>query len=191
MALRTRIAVTFLVLLTAVLAAALLAVSETNRRNVERDADHRLDAGTQAFSRLLESNRRQLTHAAHAVAADYGFRETVAAHDTDTLTSVLENSGGRIGAAMVVLTSLNGEVIAASGSYLKPGMQFPLPPVQKGSLEGDSATGVIVDDGRIYQLVAVEVRSPLPVAWIAMGFELDAKAADELAGITALPSPCR
>ncbi len=99
MALRTRIALTFLLLLTAVLAAALVAVSETNRGNAERDAARQLDAGSQVFSRLLESNRRQLTHAAHAVAADYGFRETVAAHDTDTLTSVLENSGARIGAA--------------------------------------------------------------------------------------------
>jgi diguanylate cyclase (GGDEF)-like protein len=185
-ALRTRIAVTFLLLLAAVLAAALLAVSETNRRNAERDAGRQLDAGSQVFSRLLDSNRRQLTNAAHAVAADYGFRETVAAHDTDTLTSVLENSGGRIGAAMVVLTSLSGEVIASSGSHRTPGSEFPLPPVQKGNNTGDSATGVMVDNGRIYQLVAVEVRSPLPVAWIAMGFELDDKAARELAGITGL-----
>jgi diguanylate cyclase (GGDEF)-like protein len=185
-ALRTRIAVTFLLLLAAVLAAALIAVSETNRRNAERDAGRQLDAGSQVFSRLLESNRRQLTNAAHAVAADYGFRETVAAHDTDTLTSVLENSGDRIGAAMVVLTSLKGDVIAASGSRSKPGAVFPLPPIQKDSEDGDSATGILVESGRIYQLVAVEVRSPLPVAWIAMGFELDEKAARELAGITGL-----
>jgi len=186
MALRTRIAVTFLLLLAAVLAAALLAVSETNRRNVERDAGIRLDAGTQAFSRLLDSNRRQLTHAAHAVAADFGFRDAVSTNDTDTLVSVLENSGTRIGAAMVVLTSLDGEVLAATGSQFTPGMRFPLPPVRMDSIDGDNASGFIVDNGRIYQLVAVQVSSPLPVAWIAMGFELDAAAARELAGITGL-----
>jgi diguanylate cyclase (GGDEF)-like protein len=186
MALRTRIAVTFLLLLAAVLAAALLAVSETNRRNVERDAGLRLDAGTLAFSRLLDSNRRQLTHAAHAVAADYGFREAVSTNDTDTLVSVLENSGTRIGAAMVVLTSLDGQVLATSGSQFRPGMHFPLPPVRMDSIDGDNASGFIVDNGRIYQLVAVQVSSPLPVAWIAMGFELDAAAARELAGITGL-----
>jgi len=186
MALRTRIALTFLLLLAAVLAAALLAVSETNRRNVERDAGLRLDAGTQAFARLLDSNRRQLTHAAHAVAADYGFRDAVSTNDTDTLVSVLENSGTRIGAAMVVLTSLDGEVLAASGSQFTPGMRFPLPPVRMDSVDGDNASGFIVDNGRIYQLVAVQVSSPLPVAWIAMGFELDAAAARELAGITGL-----
>ena len=44
----------------------------------------------------------------------------------------------------------------------------------------------MVDNHRIYQLVTVAVRSPLPVAWIAMGFELDEKAARELADITGL-----
>ncbi|HWX29374.1 MAG TPA: EAL domain-containing protein [Steroidobacteraceae bacterium] len=185
MSLRTRIAVTFLLLLAAVLAAALGAVSATNRSNAEREVQRQLDVGTSVFSRLLESNRRQLTQAAQAVASDYGFREAVATRDTDTLVSVLENSGKRIGAAMVVLTSLDGDVIAASGSHAKAGTPFPLSPEQR-SLAGDSATSLMVDNGRIYQLVTVSVRSPLPVAWIAMGFELDDQAAHELADITGL-----
>ncbi|MEP6885366.1 MAG: EAL domain-containing protein [Gammaproteobacteria bacterium] len=177
---------TFILLLAAVLAAALGAVSLTNRGNAEREVQRQLDVGVSVFSRLLESNRRQLTQAAQAVAADYGFREAVATRDTDTLVSVLENSGRRIGAAMVVLTSLNGDVIAASGLHIKAGTPFPLSPEQRSNVAGDSATSLMVDNGRIYQLVTVSVRSPLPVAWIAMGFELDAKAARELADITGL-----
>ncbi len=186
MALRTRIAVTFILLLAAVLAAALGAVSATNHGNAEREVQRQLDVGALVFTRLLESNRRQLTQAAQAVAADYGFREAVATRDTDTLVSVLENSGQRIGAAMVVLTSLNGQVIAASGLHVKAGTPFPLSPTRESNMVGDSATSLMVDNGRIYQLVTVSVRSPLPVAWIAMGFELDAKAARELADITGL-----
>ncbi|MGC1521825.1 MAG: EAL domain-containing protein [Steroidobacteraceae bacterium] len=186
MALRTRIAVTFLLLLAAVLAAALGAVSATNSGNAEREVQRQLDVGVSVFSRLLESNRRQLTQAAQAVAADYGFREAVATRDTDTLVSVLENSGERIGAAMVVLTSLNGDVIATSGLHLKAGTPFPLSPEQRSGVTGESATSLMVDNGRIYQLVTVSVRSPLPVAWIAMAFQLDEKAARELAGITGL-----
>ncbi len=186
MALRTRIAVTFLLLLAAVLAAALGAVSATNRGNAGREVQRQLDVGASVFSRLLESNRRQLTQAAQAVAADYGFREAVASRDTDTLVSVLENSGKRIGAAMVVLTSLDGEVIATSGLHIKAGTPFPLSPEQRNNMSADSATSLMVDNGRIYQLVTVAVRSPLPVAWIAMGFALDEKAARELADITGL-----
>ncbi len=186
MALRTRIALTFLLLLAAVLAAALGAVLATNRDSAGREVQRQLDVGTLVFSRLLESNRRQLTQAAQAVAADYGFREAVAARDTDTLSSALGNSGKRIGAAMVVLTSLSGKVIAASGTHLPAGTSFPISSLQESGAAVDNAASMMVDGGRIYQLVTVAVRSPLPVAWIAMGFELDNRAAHELADITGL-----
>jgi diguanylate cyclase (GGDEF)-like protein len=186
LALRTRIAITFLLLLAAVLAAALGAVLATNRDSAGREVQRQLDVGALVFSRLLESNRRQLTQAAQAVSADYGFREAVAARDTDTLASALENSGERIGAAMVVLTSLSGNVIAASGTHLPPGAPFPIAALQETAESADNAARMVVDKGRIYQLVTVAVRSPLPVAWIAMGFEFDSKAARELADITGL-----
>jgi diguanylate cyclase (GGDEF)-like protein len=186
MALRTRIAVTFLLLLTAVLAAALGAVSATNHGNAEREVQRQLAVGVSVFSRLLESNRRQLTQAAQAVAADYGFREAVSTRDTDTLVSVLENSGERIGAGMVVLTSLNGDVIATSGLQVKAGTPFPVSPVQRNRMADEGATSLMVDNGRIFEFVTVPVRSPLPVALISMGFELDRNAARELAEITGL-----
>jgi diguanylate cyclase (GGDEF)-like protein len=186
LALRTRIAVTFLLLLAAVLAAALGAVLATNRDSAGREVKRQLDVGALVFSRLLESNRRQLTQAAQAVSADYGFREAVAAHDTDTLASALENSGERIGAALVVLTSLNGKVIAASGTHIAAGAPFPIAALQDTAGAADSTASMLIDKGRIFQLVTVAVRSPLPVAWIAMGFEFDDKAAHELADITGL-----
>jgi diguanylate cyclase (GGDEF)-like protein len=186
LALRTRIAVTFLLLLAAVLAAALGAVLATNRDSAGREVQRQLDVGALVFSRLLESNRRQLTQAAQAVSADYGFREAVAARDTDTLASALENSGERIGAAMVVLTTLNGNVIATSGTHLPAGAPFPIAALQETAGSSGSAATLMIDKGRIYQIVTVAVRSPLPVAWIAMGFEFDGKAARELADITGL-----
>src|SRR5260221_862512 len=175
MSLRTRIALTFLLLLTAVLAAALGSVSFANRVNAEH-----------AVKRQLESNRRLLTLAAHGVADDYAFREAVAERDTNTLASALENGGTRIGSAMMVLTSLNGQVMAASGSRAAVGAHFPIESLRRDATSQESATSVMVDNGKIYQLVAVEVKSPLPVAWIIMGFELDQDAANGLAKISGL-----
>jgi diguanylate cyclase (GGDEF)-like protein len=175
MSLRTRIALTFLLLLTAVLAAALGSVSFANRVNAKH-----------AVKQQLESNRRLLTLAARGVADDYAFREAVAERDTNTLVSALENGGTRIGAAMVVLTSLNGQVMAASGSRAAVGAHFPIESLQRDATSPESAPSVMVDNGKIYQLVAVEVKSPLPVAWIIMGFELDQDAANGLAKISGL-----
>jgi diguanylate cyclase (GGDEF)-like protein len=175
MSLRTRIALTFLLLLTAVLAAALGSVSFANRVNAEH-----------AVKRQLESNRHLLTLAARGVADDYAFREAVAQRDTNTLVSALENGGTRIGATMIVLTSLNGQVMAASGSRAAVGAQFPIESLQRDATSPESAPSVMVDNGKIYQLVAVEVKSPLPVAWIIMGFELDQDAANGLEKISGL-----
>src|SRR3984893_2218691 len=175
MSLRTRIALTFVLLLTAVLAAALGSVSFANRVNAKH-----------AVNRQLESNRRLLTLAARGVADDYAFREAVAERDTNTLVSALENSGARIGAAMVVLTSLNGQVMAASGSRAAVGAHFPIESLQRDAASPESAPSVMVDNGKIYQLVASEGKSPLPAAWIVMGFELDQDAANGLAKISGL-----
>jgi diguanylate cyclase (GGDEF)-like protein len=185
-ALRTRIALTFLLLLAAVLAAALGAVSSANRKNAGDEVQRQLDVGASVFSNFLRNNDRLLTQAATAVAADYGFRDAVAARDTDTLVSVLANHGTRIGADMVVLTSLDGRVIAASGSDARVGDVFPIASLQRAHAPGAHQARVIVDAAHIYQVVAVPVRSPQIVAWIAMGFDLNAAAAAELAKITSL-----
>jgi diguanylate cyclase (GGDEF)-like protein len=185
-ALRTRIALTFVLLLAAVLGAALYTVSAANRRNAEREVERQLDVGASVFIRLMDTNRRLLTQAAQAVASDYGFREAVSVLDTETLDSALENSGARIGAALVVLTSLDGHVIAESGSHAAVGTLFPKTAAQRARMTADRGMLVMVDGGKIYQVVTVAVRSPLPVAWITMGFELDENAARALADITGL-----
>jgi diguanylate cyclase (GGDEF)-like protein len=187
MRLRTRIAVTFVLLLTTVMATALSIVSIANHDNAAREVNRQLDVGASVFRRLIETNRRQLTQAAQAVAQDFGFREAIAAHDSDTIISALQNSGSRIGAAMVVLTSLDGRVLAASGSTAKAGNAFlPVTTLLAGTRSADSASSIFVEGGRIFELVMTPVRSPLPIAYVAMGFELDAAAAMELSSVTGL-----
>lgn len=186
MRLRTRIAVIFILLLATVLSVALSIVSAANRSNAEAEVQRQLNVGTLVFTRVLDTNRRQLTQAAQAVASDYGFREAVATRDTDTVVSALENSGARIGANVVVLVSLQGRVLAASGTALKIGSEFTASRVLRASAAPENVATIMVDGGHVYQVVMVAVRSPLPVAWIAMGFELGSAAARELADITGL-----
>src|SRR6266404_506996 len=66
------------------------------------------------------------------------------------------------------------------------GAHFPIESLRRDATSPESAPSVMVDNGKIYQLVAVEVKSPLPVAWIVMGFELDQDAANGLAKISGL-----
>jgi diguanylate cyclase (GGDEF)-like protein len=178
MSLRTRIALTFLGLLTAVLIAAVCAVLVADRVNA-----------ASAVNEQLEINRRLLNQAAQAVAYDFPFREAVAERDIDTLVSVLENQSLRVGAALAVLTTLDGRVIAAYGSRSAVGSQFPAWAFDSDEGKHTTPFTVMIDDGRIFQVVAVAVRSPLPVARIAIGYELDVNAAQGLAKIRGVSAP--
>ena len=186
MKLRTRIAVTFLALLGAVIGAALLAVSAANQANAEREISRQLEVGRLVFERALDGNRRQLTQAAQVLASDFGFREAVATHDADTIGSALENHGARIGATLVELVSLDGNVIATAGSSMQVGAPFAHRELleQRDGLAGRAA--IAVESGKVYQLVMLPIRSPLPVAWIVMGFALDESSVKELASVTGL-----
>ena len=186
MQLRTRIALTFLLLLSAVLATALFAVSAANQANAEREINRQLEVGRLVFERALEANRRQLTQAAQVLASDFGFREAVASHDEETIASALENQSARIGASLTVLLSLDGRVLASNSAAAVVGQPFRHASLLTGGRASERAPTVIVEAGRVYQLVTVAVRSPLPVAWVVMGFGLDQAAVRELSAVTGL-----
>ena len=186
MQLRTRIAFTFLALLGAVIGAALFAVSAANQSNAEREISRQLELGRLVFERALDSNRRQLTQAAQVLSADFGFREAVATHDADTIGSALENHGARIGASIVELVSLDGKVIATAGFNMQVGEPFAHRELLEHHDGTAGRTAIAVENEHVYQLVMLPIRSPLPVAWIVMGFALDETAVKELASVTGL-----
>jgi predicted signal transduction protein with EAL and GGDEF domain len=184
MRLRTRIALTFSLLLVAVIAATLVAVSAANRANANREVNRQLDLGALVFGRALDANRRQLAQAAQVLAADFGFREAVATHDADTQASALENHGARIGAQLGVLVAPDGTVLASTTPAAIVGQPFAHRPLLDARAGPVSA--VVVEGEHVYQLVVVPVRSPLLVAWVAMGFVLDEPAVRELSSVTGL-----
>jgi diguanylate cyclase (GGDEF)-like protein len=191
MQLRTRIAVTFLLLLAAVLAVALTVVSHTNRQNAAHALTEQLKSGDKEFHAVLDLNVERLELAARIMAADAGFRAAIADQDTETVISALENTGIRIKAPMVVLTAMDGTVIAASGSRAAiGGRTFADHRLFERHFDSDRNIlpndTVVVEHGRIYQLVAVVINNPLPVAWVVMGFEIDQTMAKQLKDITGL-----
>ncbi len=186
MQLRTRIALTFLLLLGAVLAAAFIAVSAANRANAGREITRQLEIGQHVFERAIESNRRQLVQAAQVLSADWAFREAVSSHDASTLASALQNHGARIGASLAMLLSLDGTVLASTVPSAVPGERFSHADMLPTADERRRLTRIVMQDGHVYQLVLVAVRTPLPEAWVVMGFELDQKSVAELAAVTGL-----
>lgn len=176
----TRIVVFFVVLLAAVQLAAYLVVSAANDYIARREISSQISVGESVFARLLEQNGRQLAQAATVLAADFGFREAIATRDDATIGSVLKNHGARIKAGVVLLSGLDGRMLGGSSDT------FPFPELMHSAEQRGQASGVVLLDGKPYQMVLVPVLAPLPIAWVAMGFIIDDRLAQDMQDLTSL-----
>lgn len=194
--LRTRITLSFALVLIAGQGIGYLLVDAANGRTARAQLDQELVAGERVFERLLTHNRNQMAQAASVLAADYGFREAIATRDADTLNSVLDNHGQRIDAAAMQLFGLDGALIAQSG--FQPS-RAPYDGSENNGRANFKLTGLldqaghrgfasaIVDGSAVpMQIVVVPVRAPLLIAWIAVGFVIDDRFAADLRRLTDL-----
>jgi diguanylate cyclase (GGDEF)-like protein len=119
------------------------------------------------------------------MAADFGLKEAVATTDADTIRSVLQNHGRRVGADAAMLVGLDGERLVST---------VPTPPTRlekelaSGAGDSDDRARHFVEtfDGRAYDFVAVPLRAPTTIAWILVGFDLDQALTERVAALTGL-----
>ncbi|WP_118182304.1 EAL domain-containing protein [Paraburkholderia phosphatilytica] len=184
--LRARIAFVVVLLMLAAQAAGFLVISSVIRSNARANAFDQLSVAERVLTQILRANGQQLTQAAVVVAGDFGFREAVATHDENTVASALANHGDRIHADVSMLVDLDGNLVADNTGAEPPGKRFPFPELIRTASHGGSASSIGMLNGKLYQLVAVPVKAPLTIAWIAMGFAIDNATARDMAGVTSL-----
>ncbi|WP_168170324.1 EAL domain-containing protein [Rhodanobacter sp. C03] len=150
------------------------------RQSAVTQAQTRLESGAGVFSDLMHAHGIQLLDAVQLITSDFGFKQAVATGDTPTIHTVLYNQGHRIAADLVVLSGLDGQVVASLD-----GTGRPLPVGDWSSLlhqaeRNQQWSTVSMIGGKPYQLVIVPVKAPTPIAWLGMGFALDDKLAGSL-----------
>jgi diguanylate cyclase (GGDEF)-like protein len=176
--LQTRILVLFLALMVAVQIGGFVLVNTVGTTAARTTIGDELVAGEQIFLRSLQQEKLRLTQGARLLAADYAFREAIATGDNDTIVSVLGNHGKRIDADLTMLIGLDGKVIADTlGGDV--GTAFANPKVLATAQSDHQTSALVMLHDRLYQVILVPVLSPLPVAWVAIGFQVD----DAVAGI--------
>ena len=131
-------------------------------------------------------NNRQLTQAADILSLDFAFRQAVATRDMQTTESVLANHGARIDADLVTLVSLDHTVIADTLDRSLAGRPFRFTSLVQAAEREGKATGLVVNNGRLYQLVVVPVRAPEPIAWAVFGLLLHDRLGKELHSLSRL-----
>ncbi len=144
----------------------LAAVLASTAHTVQGRAAGELRSGGSFAGQLIRFRAGQLANGVGVLAGDFGFREAVASGDLPTIISAASNTARRIGADVVLLTDIQGRVLASTA----PG----------GVGQGISLSSLLTESrdqplflvlaGRAYQFFLAPVRTPETIAWVAMGF---------------------
>lgn len=159
-----------------------LATTEQAQRGLDRD----LSVAQNVLEQVLSNRENLLFNSAGVLTDDFGFKQTVASEDTLTIKSALQNHGARINADVMALISLSGENIASTPTLLVPGTEFPYQSLIQTVMADGGASGLIMLDRQLYQIIMLTVDAPAPLAIALVGFKLDQGLVNQLNAITQL-----
>ena len=188
---QTRLVLLFVALFAAVQAVTFTAVQNGIVKNILDQAKDQLIAAGGILDRRIVSTTEDLAQGSLILASDFGFRQAVATGDRGTILSALNNLATRIRADRIMLLSLDGFVMADTGSAADASARgdivtlgaanapFPFGSMTEAVENEGRAVSIAVLDGHVYQLVVVPILAPVPIAWITIGIEIgDMFAAD-------------
>jgi len=181
---RTRL---MLVLLTVVIVSQLatgVAFLRATQNDVVAKGSQRLEVGANVLDQLLDTRGEQLANNIAILADDFGFKSAVSTQDTETLYSVLANHGDRAKADIVLLSGLDGRILASSHHTQNSPMPFPQL-FDRASQEGE-AVSVVIAEGQPYEFALLPVRAPNLIGWVGMGFLINEAVTEEINALTGL-----
>ena len=165
----------FLALQALVLASTLWMVNHSQSRRADEQARHELEVTRSVFTSMLEQRRAQLTLGMNLMAEDFAFKQALATADPATIASAAGNAETRIGASVIWVADERGHSYGARPDHSGPVASDLI----QTALTGDPSAAIRVIGGTPYQLIAVPVNAPDPVAVIVAGFAVD----DSMAGV--------
>jgi signal transduction histidine kinase len=115
---------------------------------------------------------------------DYALRQAIAQHDHDTELSALRNHGRRIGATRMLLVGLDGAIAADTGAAHASGNAFLHAGLLDDAAGSGQRTALATLDGKVYWIVAVPVRAPVAIAFIAACVPIDGALLGKLSALS-------
>ena len=109
---RSRLVVVFLGLFVLIQVTGYVAVSAFVRASARHTVDDELRLASTLFARQLEARTEQLVAATRLLSGDFALKTAVATSDHATTASVLENHRRRVNADVLMLATLEGQVVA-------------------------------------------------------------------------------
>jgi len=184
--LRTRILMSFTVLIVSIQGIGFALVNHAGVGNAREQIEAELIAAEKIFARLLELKREQLLQSAGLLAADQALREAAAARDAAAAEAALRSHAARAGTDAALLVGADQRIVADAADPRRRGRAFAPGGLIDAARETGRATSAVPFDERAYQFVAVPLAAPRPGGWVVLGFEFDDALAAELRQLTEL-----
>lgn len=184
--LENRIVALFIILILLVQLAGFIAIRKAIDENARASIRDELIIGERVFLRLLEQNADKLTQGARLLASDFGFRQAIGTDDRETITSVLENHGARIGSTLSMLIGTDQRVKASTQAYPSTDLQRSALELVSKAVAANGASDTVIVDDNLFQIVAVPVRAPVVIGWVVMAFPVDQKLISDMRALSSL-----
>lgn len=183
---RTRLIVLIAGLLAFVQIATYVVVSRANRSNALATINADLARAARQFANNARLREENLLRDARLMANDYAMKQLFLAEEFSppTARSALASYSARVQAPLILLLDPAGRPLSATRSSMSDTDLAPWRELQQRADADDNqqASGYGYIDGELYQLVLVPLLAPPPeiVAWVGIGFPINADTAREL-----------
>jgi diguanylate cyclase (GGDEF)-like protein len=184
--LQSRIVALFLLLMVVVQGGGFVLIATAGMAGARQTVADELATGERVFLRLLDQSAQRLAQGARVLSSDFAFREAISTGDRETIASVLRNHGDRIDAAYMTLIGLDRRVAADTIDSGAEGHPFGFPRLIAQAERDGKAVAMVSVHNALYQVVVVPVLAPVPIAWVAMGFEVNDTFMQDLRRLTGL-----
>ncbi len=187
MGFRHRLALFLVVTLAAVQILTALVAYTYLRHSLVEKAKADLSAATGVFTRQLGILSERVADDVEVLSLDYALRQAIAQSDHGTELSALRNHGRRVGATRMMLIGLDGTISADTGAPNVYGGPFAFSGLLDESAMSGERTAMETLHGKIYWIVVVPIRAPVPIAFIAACIPVDDTLLEKLRALSTVP----
>lgn len=161
-----------------------LVVRQANRQHALAQIDNSLRNGARIFEKLIEEDNQRITGAAAILSRDHAFQEAFAGAEEDRATtlSALESLRGRVKADVILISSLDKELLFDLHQPDLHGVPLPFPRLIDEAESTQATNSFVILDRELYAMAVTPLLAPDPIAWLCPGFLIDDEVAREIQG---------
>jgi adenylate cyclase len=157
-------------------------VKRANRQHAMAQIEASLRGGAHIFEKLIEQRNLQINSAAAILSRDHAFQVAFAGAEQDRATtlSALESLKNRSKADLVLIASLDKELLFDTRRPALHGVAFPFPRLIEKAETSETTYAFVVLGKELYAMAITPLRAPDPIAWLCPAFRINDAFAREI-----------